>query len=161
MFSLLKPDLLYIQSATAELSTTSQTCEKKQKALVWQYCCCPTADKKHQDCFYCSYCLSNSTADRYKELYSSTNLTNIGKHVLGAYQIVVKKKVSTQQAIVIQQLKQFYYQAQAISKTNNLDIQILKDYFNKAVITKALTSLIVVQNLAYAIVKQSEFYILY
>ena len=101
MSSLLEPDSLYTRSATAESSTTSQTCEKKWKALVWQYCRCPTADKEHQDRLYCSYCLSDSTADRYKELYSSTNSTNIRKHILEIYQIVVKKKVNTQQVIVI------------------------------------------------------------
>ena len=85
MSSLLKPDLSYAQLATAESSATSQTYEKKWKAPVWQYCRCPTADEEHQDHLYCSYCLSNSTANGYKELYSSTNLTNIGKHILGAH----------------------------------------------------------------------------
>ena len=116
MSSLLKPDLLYMQLATAESSTTSQTCEKKWKAPVWQYCRRPTADEGHQDCLYCSYCPSDST-----EPYSSTNSTNMGKHILGAHQIVVEKRVNAQQAIVVQQLKQFYHQAQAIGETNDLD----------------------------------------
>jgi len=109
MSSLLEPDSSYIRSATAESSTTSQTFEKKWKALVWQYCRRPTANEEHQDRLYCSYCPSNSTADEYKEPYSSTNSTNIGKHILGAHQIVVEKRVSAQQAIVVQQLKQFYH----------------------------------------------------
>ena len=94
MSSLLEPDSSYTRSATAESSTTSQTCEKKWKALVWQYCRRPTADEEHQDHLYCSYCSSDSTANRYKELYSLTNLTNIGKYILRVHQIVVKKKVS-------------------------------------------------------------------
>ena len=83
-----------------ESSTTSQTHEKKWKAPVWQYCRHPTADEEHQDRLYCSYCPSDSTADGYKELYSSTNSTNMGKHILRAHQIVVEKRVSAQQAIV-------------------------------------------------------------
>jgi hypothetical protein len=94
MSSLLKPDSSYTRSATAESSTTSQTREKKWKALVWQYCRRPTADEEYQDRLYCSYCLSDSIADGYKEPYSSTNSTNMGKHILGAHQIVVEKKVS-------------------------------------------------------------------
>jgi hypothetical protein len=84
----------------------------------------------------------------------------MGKHILGAHQIVVEKKVSAQQAIVVQQLKQFYHQAQAIGETDDLDAQILKDHLNKAVITEALISLIVVRNLAYAIVEWPEFHTL-
>src|SRR5271168_4495119 len=101
MSSLLEPDSSYAQLATTESSATSQTHEKKWKAPVWQYCRCPTADEEHQDHLYCSYCPSDSTADEYKEPYSSTNSTNIGKHILGAHQIVVEKRVSAQQAIVI------------------------------------------------------------
>ena len=109
MSSLLEPDSSYTRSATAESSTTSQTHEKKWKAPVWQYCRRPTADEEHQDHLYCSYCPSDSTTDGYKEPYSSTNSTNMGKHILGAHQIVVEKRVSAQQAIVVQQLKQFYH----------------------------------------------------
>jgi hypothetical protein len=94
MSSLLELDSSYIRLATIESSMTSQTCEKKWKALVWQYCRRPIADKEYQDRLYCSYCPSDSIANGYKELYSSTNSTNIGKHILGAHQIVVEKKVS-------------------------------------------------------------------
>jgi len=141
MSSLLEPDSSYARSATAESSTTSQTCEKKWKAPVWQYCRRPTADKEHQDRLYCSYCLSDSTADGYKEPYSSINSTNIRKHILGAHQIVVEKRVSAHE-------------------TNDLDAQILKDHLNKAVITKALISLIIVRNLPYATIEWPEFYTL-
>jgi hypothetical protein len=84
----------------------------------------------------------------------------MGKYILGTHQIVVEKKVSAQQAIVVQQLQQFYYQAQAIGEIDDLDAQILKDHLNKAVITEALISLIVVRNLAYAIVEWPEFHTL-
>jgi hypothetical protein len=77
----------------------------------------------------------------------------MGKHILRTHQIIVEKKVSAQQAIIVQQLQQFYHQAQAISKTDDLNAQILKDHLNKAVITEALISLIVVRNLAYAIIE--------
>ncbi len=61
--------------------------------------------------------------------------------------------MSAQQAIIVQQLKQFYHQTQIISETDDLNTQILKDHLNKAVITKTLISLIVVRNLAYAIIE--------
>jgi len=69
--------------------------------------------------------------------------------------------MSAQQAIIVQQLKQFYHQTQIISETDDLNTQILKDHLNKAVITKTLISLIVVRNLAYAIIEWPKFHILY
>ena len=77
----------------------------------------------------------------------------MGKYILGAHQIIVEKRVSAQQTIIVQQLKQFYHQTQIISETDDLDAQILKNHFNKTVIIEALISLIVVRNLAYAIIE--------
>ena len=160
MSSLLELDSSYAQSISVKSTGTSQTYEKKWKAPVWQYCHCLTADKENQDHLYCSYCPSDSIADGYKEPYNTKIPTNMGKHLLGAHQIIVEKKLSTQQAIVVQQLKQFYHQAHMIGETEELDTKILKDQLNKVVITEALISLIVVQNLAYALVKWPEFHTL-
>ena len=95
MSFLLEPDSSYAQSISIESTGTSQTHEKKWKALVWQYCRRPTADEENQDHLYCSYYPSDSIADGYKELYNTKIPTNIGKHLLGAHQIIVEKKLST------------------------------------------------------------------
>jgi len=160
MASPLEPNSSYARSATAESSAPSQTREKKWKAPVWTYCRRPIANKKHQDHLYCSYCPDDSKANKYKEPYSSTNSTNMAKHLLAAHQIKAEKKMNTQQAVVVQQLNQFYHQAQAIGETDELDAQILKDHLNKTVITKALISIIIVRNLAYTIVEWPEFHTL-
>ena len=76
------------------------------------------------------------------------------------YRITIEKALSKNQAIVQQQLKQLYHQAKANSKADEFNTEILEACLDKSVITEALISLIVVQNLSFALVEWPEFHTL-
>jgi hypothetical protein len=156
MSSTNEPDSSFVQSATDESTATTQTCNKKWKSLVWQYCRCPTADEKNQDHLYCTCC----TLDIESELYNTKSSENIKKHLFRHHQITVEKALNKNQVIVNQQLRQLYYQAKATSDTNELDTEILKGQLNQLVITEALIAIIVVRNLSFCLVEWPEFHTL-
>jgi hypothetical protein len=56
------------------------------------------------------------------------------------------------------QFKQFYYQAEVNSNTKEFDFEILEASINTTVLTEALITLIVIQNLSYTIVEWPEFH---
>jgi hypothetical protein len=58
------------------------------------------------------------------------------------------------------QLRQLWRQAEANGDSKQFDLKVLKAGLNKVVITKALISLIVVQNLSYCLVEWPEFHTL-
>jgi hypothetical protein len=58
------------------------------------------------------------------------------------------------------QLRQLWRQAEANGDSKQFDLEVLKAGLNKAVITEALISLIVVRNLSYCLVEWPEFYTL-
>jgi hypothetical protein len=66
------------------------------------------------------------------------------KHLFSRHGINVLKAISKGQQVTNEQLRQLYYQAEANGDTNEFDAQILSSCLNKAVITEALISLIVV-----------------
>jgi hypothetical protein len=82
------------------------------------------------------------------------------KHLLGRHEVVIPKQSSKNQVVVRQQLKQYYYQAEASGDTIELDSEILRSCLNKVVITEALISLIVVQNLSFCLAEWPEFHTL-
>jgi len=61
---------------------------------------------------------------------------------------------------VNKQMRQLYQQARVDSKREEFDTKILKACLNTLVITEALITLIVVQNLSFTLVKWLEFYTL-
>jgi hypothetical protein len=69
------------------------------------------------------------------------------------HQISVKKTISKTYKLASQQLRQYYYKVKANSDTTELDAEILKKHLFQAVITKALVTFIIVQNLSFCIVK--------
>jgi hypothetical protein len=164
MSSSIEPDSSFVRSATGESATgesaaTTQTHDKKWKSPVWQYCCCPTADKD-QDYLYYAYCPPYPTPEDYIEPYYAKHLENMKKHLFRHYCITIEKALSKNQVEVNQQLKQLYHQAKGTSATSELDTKILKAQLNKLVITEALISLIVVQNLSFCLVEWPKFHTL-
>jgi hypothetical protein len=81
-------------------------------------------------------------------------------HLKRHHQITIEKALSKNQAIVQQQLKQLYHQAKANGEANEFNTEILEACLDKSVITEALISLIVVQNLSFALVEWPEFHTL-
>ena len=59
---------------------------------------------------------------------------------------------------VNKQMRQLYQQARADSEREEFDTKILEACLNTSVITEALITLIVVQNLSFTLVKWPEFY---
>ena len=159
MSSSIELDSSFVQSTIGELTTTTQTYNKKQKLLVWQYCRRLIADED-QDYLYCARCPPNPAPEDYIEPYYTKHLENIKKHLFRHYCITVEKALSKNQVEVNQQLKQLYYQAEGTGTTNELDTKILKAQLNKLVITEALISLIVVRNLSFCLVEWPEFHTL-
>jgi hypothetical protein len=74
--------------------------------------------------------------------------------------IVIEKSISKNQQVVHHQLRQLYHQAIANGDTKEFDLKILDAAIDKDVLTKALISLIVIQNLSFCIVEWLEFYTL-
>ena len=79
-------------------------------------------------------------------------------HLKRHYKIIVDKTKNKTDATTSKQLKQYYYQVEVNSNIIEFDSEVLKKYFFQAVITKALVTLIVIQNLSFCIVKWLEFY---
>ena len=79
-------------------------------------------------------------------------------HLKRHYKIIVNKTKNKTNTTISKQLKQYYYQAKVNSNIIKFDFKVLKKYFFQAVITKALVTLIVIQNLSFCIVKWLEFY---
>jgi hypothetical protein len=156
--SLFKLDSSFERLTIADSESTTQSYSKK-RSLVWQYCRCPTANED-QDLLFCARCPPDLLPKDYKGPYSSKYSENIKKHLLRAHTITVKKALSQNQVVVNQQLKQLYYQAEATRATDKLDTQILKAQLNQAVITEALISLIVVQNLSFCLAEWPKFHTL-
>jgi len=155
MSSLLKPDPSFTRLTTVESTTTSQIYGKKWRAPVWLLCRRPTEDED-QDLLYYPHC----PLDSDKPPYSTNKSEDMKKHLIGQHQVLVPKKVSKSQEVIQQQLKQYYQQAKANNDTAEFDSEILRSYLHKAVITEALISLIVVQNLSFCFAKWPKFYTL-
>jgi len=66
------------------------------------------------------------------------------KHIKKIYNIKVKLATSKIQQVVLEQLRELYWQAEATSKTSEIDTQVLWKYLNQDVINEALVLLIVV-----------------
>jgi hypothetical protein len=81
------------------------------------------------------------------------------KH-LRRHGITVEKALSKNQVAVNQQLKQLYRQAKANGDTAEFTTEIFEGCLDKAVLTKALISLVVVRNLSFHLVEWPEFYTL-
>ena len=79
-------------------------------------------------------------------------------HLKRHYKIIVNKTKNKTNTTISKQLKQYYYQVEVNSNIIEFDSEVLKKYFFQAVITKALVTLIVIQNLSFCIVKWLEFY---
>jgi hypothetical protein len=148
MSFILEPDSSIAPSALDESTTTTQSYSKKWKSPVWAYCRRPTKDE-NQDFLYCSHCLPDSA----ELLYSTTVSQNMKKHLKRWHEITVEKALSKNQVAVNKQLKQLYYQAKANSKTDKFDTEILEACLDTTVITEALITLIVVQNLSFCLVE--------
>jgi hypothetical protein len=148
MSSLLEPDSLFAASASAESSTTTQSQSTKWRSNVWEHCCCLT--KNENTAFlYCSHCL----LDLGKSLHSTAIAQNIKKHLKTCYQIIVEKALSKNQVAVNKQMRQLYQQAGVNSKREEFDTEILEACLDMSVITKALITLIVLQNLSFTLVE--------
>lgn len=155
MSSLPELDSSFTQSTTAESTTTTQRHSKKWRSPVWVHCRRPTEDED-QDFLYCPHCPLNSEEPPYGTDISE----NMKKHLVGQHQIIIAKKISKHQETARQQLNQYYHQAQASGDTRELDSEILRSCLNKAVITEALISLIVVRNLSFCLAEWPEFHTL-
>ena len=81
-------------------------------------------------------------------------------HLKRHHQILVEKATSKSYELASQQLRQYYHEVETNGDTTELDAKILKKHLFQAVITKALVSLIVVQNLSFCIVEWAEFHTL-
>ena len=156
MSSLLELDSSFTQSTAGESATATQSHSKKKRSPVWAYCRDPTKDED-QELLYCSCC----TIDCPEESpYGSKISENMKKHLFSRYQINVPKAISKAQQVTNEQLRQLYHQAEANGDTNEFDAQILSSCLDKAVITEALISLIVVRNLSFCLVEWPEFHTL-
>ena len=69
----------------------------------------------------------------------------------------MKKALSKNQEAVNWQLRQLHYQAIVDGETEEFDFEILEASINTIVLTKALITLIVVQDLSYTVVEWLEF----
>jgi hypothetical protein len=81
------------------------------------------------------------------------------KH-LRRHGIAVEKALSKNQVAVNQQLRQLYRQAKTNNDTDEFTTEILEGYLDKAVLTEALVSLVVVRNLSFHLVEWLEFHTL-
>jgi hypothetical protein len=81
-------------------------------------------------------------------------------HLRRHHQIIIAPSISKGQVAMNEQLKQLWYQAQADrdNEVEEFDTEVLEACLNIAVITKALISLIVVQNLSFTLVEWLEFH---
>jgi hypothetical protein len=75
-------------------------------------------------------------------------------------EITLEKALSKNQEAVNKQIKQLYRQAQASRDTEEIDLEVLEACLNPAVISEALISLIIEQNLSYNMVEWPEFHTL-
>jgi hypothetical protein len=161
MSSLLDPDSSFTQSTTVDSTTSDLSHDKKKwRSPVWQYCRRPTPDED-QSHLYCTHCPSDPTYEDYGEgPFHGNHAENMKKHLKRHHEIIIEKALSKNQVEVNYQLRQLYYQAEATGNTNELDIEILKAQLNKAVITEALITLIVVRNLSFCLAEWPEFHTL-
>jgi len=149
MSSLLKLDLSFTASAlVATLSLGT-----KWRSNVWAHCRHLTTDE-NQDLLYCSHCPVGSTPPPYGTSVSQ----NMKKHLKGCHEITVERALSKNQVAVNKQLRQLYQQAEANDKRDEFNTKILEACLNTSVITKALITLIVVQNLSFTLVEWPEFH---
>ena len=75
------------------------------------------------------------------------------KHLKTRHQIIVEKALSKNQVAVNKQMRQLYQQARADSEREEFDTEILEACLDTLVITKALITLIVVQNLSFTLIE--------
>ena len=81
-------------------------------------------------------------------------------HLKRHHQISVEKTTSKSHKLASQQLRQYYHKVEANGNTTELNAKILKKHLFQAVITEALVTLIVVQNLSFCIIKWAKFHTL-
>jgi hypothetical protein len=150
MSFILEPDLSLTPSITAESTTTSQAYRKgKKTSPIWAHCHLPIEDED-QDLLYCSYCIQDLTPP----LYGSSNSSAMTKHINRHHSyITIEKALSKNQEAINQQLRQLYRQAKTNGDAKEFNLEILEASLNVPVFTKALITLIVVQNLSFAIVE--------
>jgi hypothetical protein len=78
----------------------------------------------------------------------------MAKHIKKYHpEIIIEKALSKTQEVVKKQFRQLYYQAEAIGKAEEFDLEILKASLNIIVFIEALISLIIIRNLLYTTVK--------
>ena len=155
MSSLLELDSSFAPLTLEQSITTVQSHDKKWRSPVWAHCCCPTKDE-NQAFLYCSHCLPDSEDPLYREDVA----LNIKKHLKRWHNIIVLKALSKNQEAVNKQLKQLHSQARANGETEEFDTKVLDSCLDTGVLTKALITLIIVQNLSFALVEWPEFHTL-
>jgi hypothetical protein len=144
-----------VNSSTFNPSTSQTSSQKASKkgappSKVWLHCC--TARDSEKPAYkYCNYCTEDP-------IYGSDNSSNMRKHLQGRHEINVEVAVNRVQEAVLQQLKELYRRAESSGQTSEIDTQVLKKQLDQDVIYEALISLIVVQNLPFAIVEWPEFH---
>jgi len=154
MSSLLEPDSSFAASASAESATTTQSHCTKWRSPAWKHYRCPTKEE-NQAYLYCTHC-----TDPTKLSYGTAIAENMKKHLKGHHQIIIEKALSKNQVAVNKQLKQYYQQANGTSEREEFDTEVLEASLNTSIITEALVTLIVVQNLSYCLVEWPEFHTL-
>ena len=90
--------------------------------------------------------------------YGTSIAENMKKHLKGCHQIIIEKPLSKNQMAVNQQLRQYYQQANRTSEREEFDTEVLEASLDVSVLTKALVTLIVIQNLSYCLVEWPEFH---
>ena len=92
MSSLLELDSSFTRSAIGELTTTTQTHEKKWKSPTWRYYYRPAKDE-NQEFLYCA----QYPLDLALSPYSTKVSENIKKHLLRYHEIIVEKPLNKNQ----------------------------------------------------------------
>jgi hypothetical protein len=80
------------------------------------------------------------------------------KHLQSKHGIVIETTSGRVQTKTLQQLQQLYLKAKSSDQTEEIDTQVFEQYLDQDMIYEALVSLIVVGNLSFRMVEQSEFH---
>lgn len=100
--------------------------------------------------YYCKHCIA----------WSAQNTTNLRQHLQAKHGITVtsqSRRIDTSSNTTLQSL---YEKAMVVNQTSELDAQILKRALSKEIITQAIVSLIVAENLSFRIVESPYFHTL-